>query len=135
MKKALLLLASAALLLVGCAKEKFTEPSDGGLTNVTISACIDGGVATKAFADGDGAGAYVNRCIMEIYFNDVLYTRLVQPVTPASEGSKAFATFANVPVVAGKEYQVLFWADCGGDELADKYYTTRTDTANKVSRL
>lgn len=122
MKKALLLLASAALLLVGCAKEKFAEPSDGGLTNVTISACIDGGVATRALADNDGKGANVNRCIMEIYFQDQLYKRM----EAAMSGTPATATFANVPVVAGKEYQILFWADCG-DELADKYYTTKTE--------
>lgn len=118
MKKTLLLLSTAALLLAGCAKEKFAEPSVGGLTNATFTASVDGGVATKAVADNDGNGAFVNRCIMEIYFQNELYKRLVESTT------SGVATFANVPVVAGKEYKILFWADCGGEELADKYYTT-----------
>ena len=118
MKKTLLLLSTAALLLAGCAKEKFAEPSVGGLTDATFTASVDGGVATKAVADNDGNGAYVNRCIMEIYFQNELYKRLVESTT------SGVATFANVPVVAGKEYKILFWADCGGEELADKYYTT-----------
>ena len=116
-----------ALLLVSCQKENFVGNLDGEMTKATFTACVDGGVATRASADNDGNGTKVNRCIMEIYFQDQFYTRLVQPVTPASGGTKAFATFSNVPVVAGKQYQILFWADCGGDNNADKYYTTKTE--------
>ena len=123
MKKTLLFLASAALLLVGCAKEQLSNDPDGGMTSVTFSASVDGGVATKAVADNDGNGTKVNRCIMEIYFQNQLYKRMVQPSV------NKVATFANVPVVAGKEYQILFWADCG-DGLEDKYYTTKTSTDN-----
>ena len=133
MKKTLLLLASAALLLVGCAKEKFAEPSDGGLTNVTFSASVDGGVATKAAADNDGKGTNVNRCIMEIYFQNQLYKRM----EAAMSGTPATATFSNVPVVAGKQYEILFWADhvdvvnTEAGLATDKYYTTKTTTDNK----
>ena len=123
MKKTLLLLASAALLLVGCAKEQLSNVVDGGMTSVTFSASVDGGVSTKAAADNDGKGINVNRCIMEIYFQDQLYKRM----EAAMSGTPATATFANVPVVAGKQYQVLFWADCGGDGQIDKYYTTKTE--------
>lgn len=130
MKKALLLLASAAMLLVGCAKEKFAEPNDGGLTSVTFSASVDGGVATKAAAYNDGNGAYVNRCIMEIYFQNQLYKRM----EAAMSETPATATFANVPVVAGKEYQILFWADCGGAEKSDLYYTTTSLKAVTVAK-
>ena len=132
MKKAILLLASAALLLVGCAKEKFAEPNDGGLTSVTFSARVDGGVATKASADLDGKGANVNRCIMEIYFQDQLYKRM----EAAMSGTPATATFSNVPVVAGKQYEILFWADnvdvVNTEEglAPDKYYTTKTEENN-----
>ena len=118
MKKYLLFFTSAALLLVGCAKEQLSNGVAGELTNVTFTANLDNGVATKASADNDGAGTNVNRCIMEIYYGDTFYKRLVQPV------SDKVATFANVPVVAGKQYTVLFWADCGGDNNADKYYMT-----------
>ena len=118
MKKYLLLFTSAALLLVGCAKEQLSNGVAGELTNVTFTANLDNGVVTKALADDDGAAAYVNRCIMEIYYGDTFYKRLVQPVT------NKVATFANVPVVAGKQYTVLFWADCGNENKTDKYYTT-----------
>ena len=124
MKKYLLFFTSAALLLVGCAKEQIVDLQEGELTNVTFTANVDNGATTKALADNDGKGASVNRCIMEIYYGDTFYKRLVQDVTPAAGEAKAYATFANVPVVAGKEYTVLFWADCGGDNNADKYYTT-----------
>ena len=132
MKKTLLLLSTAALLLAGCAKEKFAEPSVGGLTNATFTASVDGGVATKAVADNDGNGAFVNRCIMEIYFQNELYKRLVESTT------SGVATFANVPVVAGKEYKILFWADHVDnadtpDGLAeDKYYDTDSQSGLKA---
>lgn len=137
MKKTLLLLASAALLLVSCAKEQIVDLQEGGLTNVTFTANLDNGVATKAVADNDGNGTEVNRCIMEIYFGEQFYKRLVEPVTTTDQGKKV-ATFANVPVVAGKQYQVLFWADCGGAEKADLYYTTtnlKTVTVAKTAFL
>ena len=133
MKKTLLLLASAALLLVGCAKEQIVDLQEGGLTNVTFTANLDNGVATKASADNDGKGTYVNRCIMEIYFQNQLYKRM----EAAMSGTPATATFSNVPVVAGKEYQILFWADhvdvvnTEAGLATDKYYTTKTTTDNK----
>ena len=129
MKKYLLLFTSAALLLVGCAKEQLSNGVAGELTNVTFTANLDNGVVTKALADDDGAAANVNRCIMEIYYGDTFYKRLVQPV------NDKVATFANVPVVAGKQYTVLFWADCGGgtDNKDDHYYTTTSLKAVTVN--
>ena len=123
MKKTLLLLASVALLLVGCAKEKFAEPIDGGLTNVTFTASLDNSVATKAAVDGDGAAASVNRCIMEIYYGDELYARQYAKVTDKK------ATFT-AQMVSNRKYTVAFWADCVADTTTkaglatDKYYTT-----------
>ena len=133
MKKSLLILASAALLFAGCAKEQFAGQVEGGLTEVTFTANLGNGVATKADADNDGDGTNVNRCIMEIYFQDVLYKRM----EAAMSGTPATTTFANVPVVAGKEYQILFWADhvdvvnTEAGLATDKYYTTKTTTGNK----
>ena len=130
MKKYLLLFTSAALLLVGCAKEQIVDLQEGELTNVTFTANVDNGATTKALADNDGKGASVNRCIMEIYYGDTFYKRLVQPV------SDKVATFANVPVVAGKQYTVLFWADCGEgtDNKDDHYYTTTSLKAVTVKK-
>ena len=126
MKKTLLLLASAALLLVGCAKEQVTNgvgQKEGGLQEVTFTANLDSGVATKAAVDGDGAAASVNRCIMEIYYGDDLYTRQIAKVSDKQ------ATFsAQVP--SNRTYTVAFWADKVDDATTDtglatdKYYTT-----------
>ena len=132
MKKTLLLLASAALLLVGCAKEKFAEPNDGGLTSVTFSASVDGGVATKASADLDGKGANVNRCIMEIYYGDELFTRMYSSVD--SDKKANFVT----QLVSNRTYTVAFWADhveqtTDAGLQVDNYYDTRTNGLKAVA--
>ena len=124
MKKTLLLLASAALFLVGCAKEQIVDQRDGGMTQVTFTANLDNGVATKAVADGDGAAANVNRCIMEIYYGNELFARQYAPV-----GSDKKASFTT-QIVSNRTYKVAFWADMVDDATTDaglatdKYYTT-----------
>ena len=115
MKKTLLLLASAAMLIVGCAKEKLgPDAGTGEMVTANFTAQMQGMPQTKSVTDGEGS--YANRCVMEIYYKGVLYTRDVKPI----EGMKA--TFAP-QLVSNRTYDVLFWADCGED-LADKYYTT-----------
>ena len=125
MKKTLLLIASAALLLAGCAKEQIgVGQIEGGLVNATFTASLDNSVATKAAVDGDGNAAAVNRCIMEIYYGDELFTRQYAPV-----GSDKKATFT-AQVVSNRTYKVAFWADMVDDATTDaglatdKYYTT-----------
>ena len=126
MKKLFLFLASAALLLAGCAKEQIVGPREGGMTKVTFTANLDNGVVTKAADDGDGAASSVNRCIMEIYYGDDLYTRQYAPVSDKQ------ATFT-AQVVSNRTYTVAFWADKVDDATtpeglaADKYYTTDTE--------
>ena len=123
MKKTLLLLASMALLLVGCQKENFVEQQDGKLVDATFTASLESGVATRAAVDGDGAAASVNRCIMEIYYGDELFARQIKKVTNKQ------ATFT-VQVVSNRKYTVAFWADKVDDasteagRAIDKYYTT-----------
>jgi len=115
MKKTLLLLASAAMLLVGCAKEKLgPDAGSGEMVTANFTAQMQGMPQTKSVSDG--AGAKANRCVMEIYYKGVLYTRDVQSI----EGMKATFT---PRLVSNRTYDVLFWADCG-EGLADKYYTT-----------
>jgi len=115
MKKTLLLLASAAMLLVGCAKEKLgPDAGSGEMVTANFTAQMQGMPQTKSVTDG--AGAKANRCVMEIYYKGVLYTRDVQSI----EGMKATFT---PRLVSNRTYDVLFWADCG-EGLADKYYTT-----------
>ena len=115
MKKTLLLIVSAALLLAGCAKEKFSpDAGSGEMVTANFTAKMQGVCQTKSVTDGEGSNA--NRCVMEIYYKGELYTRDVQSVS----GMKATFT---PRLVSNRTYDVLFWADCG-DGLADKYYNT-----------
>ena len=131
MKKTLLLLASAALLLVGCAKEQLSNGVDGGMTQVTFTANLDNNVATKALADGDGNAASVNRCIMEIYYGDELFTRMYSVVN--SQKKASFVT----QLVSNRTYTVAFWADHveqtteAGLQI-DNYYDTRSANGLKA---
>ena len=119
MKKTLLLLASAALLLVGCAKEQIDKDvtGDGEMANVTISAQVQGEEMTKAAIDGDGKGIHANRCIMVLYYADKVYGRYETTVN----GYKA--TF-DVKVPAKRTYKAVFWADCAAEDGGDLYYNT-----------
>lgn len=118
MKKTLLLLASAAMLLVGCAKEKLgPDAGSGEMVTANFTAQMQGMPQTKSVTDGEGTKA--NRCVMEIYYKGVLYTRDVQPI------SSMKATFTP-RLVSNRTYDVLFWADCGKG-LADKYYKTNAE--------
>lgn len=127
MKKTLILLASAALLLVGCAKEQVTNgvgQKEGELQEVTFTANLESGVTTKAAVDGDGAAANVNRCIMEIYYDGERYTRQYAPVDTDKK-----ATFT-VQVPSNRTYKVAFWADKVDnttDLATDKYYITNAE--------
>ena len=118
MKKTLLLLASAAMLLVGCAKEKLgPDAGSGEMVTANFTAQMQGMPQTKSVTDGEGTKA--NRCVMEIYYKGVLYTRDVQPI------SSMKATFTP-RLVSNRTYDVLFWAD-RGEGLADKYYKTNAE--------
>ena len=119
MKKTLLLLASAALLLVGCAKEKLgPDAGSGEMVTANFTAQMQGMPQTKSVTDGEGTKA--TRCVMEIYYQGVLYTRDVKLI------SEMKATFTP-KLVSNRTYDVLFWADCGGENLADKYYKTNAE--------
>jgi len=124
MKRLLLIIASSVVLLTGCTKENVTlSNNEGELQSVTFTTALENGVTTKAVADGDGAAAKVNRCIMEVYYADTLYTRMYAKVT---DKKASFTT----QMVSNRTYTVAFWADCVDDPnsesglLADKYYTT-----------
>ena len=118
MKKTLLLLASAAMLLVGCAKEKFSpEAGDAEMVNMTVSALVQGEELTRAAVDEDGKGVNANRCIMVLYYGDQVYGRYEAPVS----GYKA--TF-DVKVPAKRKYNAVFWADCAAEDGGDLYYNT-----------
>ncbi len=121
MKKVFFLLASAALLIVGCNKEQMSNGTDGGMITATFTANLESGVATRAVADGDGMGEDATRCIMELYYGDELYYRAVEAV------NDMVANFTNVPLVSNRKYDVLFWADAG-----EEYYDASSLKAVKM---
>ena len=111
MKKTLLLLASAALLLVGCAKEQ-VEPGvagDGDMVEVDITAGT--AVLTKAVIDEDGAAANVTRWIMEVRdASGAVYAYKVG----TEEAGTLQHTF-NIKLFKNQQYTFAFWADNGGE--------------------
>ena len=128
----------AVLALVGCQKEQFqTGELSGEPQEVTFSVGLPStGLATKAALDNDGNGAFANRCIMEIYWNDQLYKRAVQTLSAQGEGGKRTAKFT-LTVPTDRTYKVAFWADCAtaddsAEGFTDKYYTT-TDGLTAVA--
>jgi len=123
----MILFASAAMLFAGCAKEKFSiAECDGVLTDVTFSAVMQS-AGSKAVADNDGMAANVNRCILEVYYGDDLFTRMYAPVN-----SQKKASFT-LQLVSNRTYKLAFWADCVDDPsgevgiATDKYYTTNAE--------
>jgi len=105
MKRIYVFLAAAALILTGCAKElQGPKGLDGEMEEVTFTASLPTEMATKASFDNDGNGASVNRCIMEIYYEDDLFTRMYAPI---NEMKASFTT----NVVSNRTYTVAFWAD------------------------
>ena len=111
MRKILLLLASAVLLLVGCAKEQVGSGSavEGDMVDVNITA----GTAqlTKAVIDNDGNAACVTRWIMEVRdASGAVYAR--------KEGSENAGTLQhtfNIKLFKNQQYTFAFWADNGGE--------------------
>lgn len=115
MKKALLLLASAALLFVGCAKEQM-KGSEAETVNVTVSAGLDG-QTTKAVIDGDGKADSLNHWVIEVrdtLQKDVVYYWFQK----AGEKGVTTQTF-ELTLVKGHTYDIAFWADKDGCYNAD----------------
>lgn len=121
MKKALLLLASVALLLVGCQKEQFSEKAVGeGTENVTFTVGVTP-TATRAVADGDGAAAYINHWIMQVLDSDGEVYNYQEKDATAGTLTQTFS----VPLIKGQTYQVLFWADTKGNYVVTDLRTVK----------
>ena len=120
MKKAFLLIASAAILFAGCKKEQ-PLASDGETTVVTVCAGLEG-AATKAADDLDGNAAKVNHWVFEVLdANGKLFYREVS--TPEA-GTKS-QTY-NISLIKNQDYDLLFWAD-----NSEGFY--KTDNLKEVS--
>lgn len=120
MKKALFILTIiAAAILCGCSK--FPTAPEESPASISINVSMDEGL-TKATADGDGAAANVNRCILQIWNGDELYKTIVRT---APAGTREYS-FKGVALNPEETYDFLFWADCGTADGADLYYSTES---------
>ncbi len=131
MKKALLLLASAALLIVGCNKELVQSSPEGTETvEVSFSAALDNTERlTRAVADNDGNAAKVNHWVMEV--RDAHDDLFIRQEKDADEGvleqTFSFKLFKN------QTYSIQFWADTKGAYVTEDL--TAISTVGSVANV
>lgn len=137
MKKTLLLLASAALLFAGCAKELESPDVGGDTVEVSFTAAVPN-QATKATIDNDGAAAKVNHWLMVIFDKDGnIFGKDERDNVTAGTLTQ---TFGPIRLVKNQTYQVVFWADTKGEYTIttgdSKTFTVKpaANTASKDSR-
>lgn len=107
MKKVLLLLASAALLIVSCNKEQTAENVAGdGLQTVSFTVGVES-IATRAVDDNDGKAVNINQWVIQVMDSD---GGVYHHKAESGELGNTTHTF-NVPLVKGQTYNILFWAD------------------------
>ena len=119
--KKILVFASAVLLgMTACQKTESLDAASGD-TQITVKASFPAQMAETRAA---GDGTTVDRCIMQIYLDGELYgERQVAAVENLS------ATFS-ARLIAGKTFDLVFWADKSGADInSDLHYNT-ADLAN-----
>ena len=122
MNKNLLLgmLAGATFIFTGCQDEAILATTDGE-SQVTFTAEIPQGIATRAFADGTSA-TQLTYAVYETGTN----TKLIDG-TATFSGLK---TTVNLRLVNGKTYDILFWAQDPDATCYDFDFTTQTVTVD-----
>lgn len=122
MKKYFSLVAGFILLVfTACQSDELANGGRNGEVAASFSVQLpDDGSAVVTRATGDGTT--VNRCIMEIYLNDELYSREVGAISGLT------AQF-DVRLVTSQTYKFVFWADhvssTEGDAIkTDLHYAT-----------
>ena len=120
MKKLFLLTTVLLFGMTACQKTEMSDATSGN-TQITVKASFPAQMAETRAA---GDGTTVDRCIMQIYLDGELYgERQVAAVENLS------ATFS-VRLVAGKTFDLVFWADKSGADInSDLHYNT-ADLAN-----
>lgn len=108
MKKCFLLMAGIILLaFTACQSDELANGGRNGEVAVSFSVQLPGNgndVVTRAATAGDGTS--VNRCIMEIYLNDELYSRQIGTIQP-----DGLTAGFDVRLVTSQTYKFVFWAD------------------------
>lgn len=115
MKKLLLLTAITLFGMTACQKAESPEITSDEV-QITVETSLPGQLdQTRAVGDG----TTVDRCIMQIYLDGELY------------GERQVATVSNLKatfsarMIAGKTYELVFWADKQGtDKNTDLHYNT-----------
>lgn len=128
MKKLFFIAAGLILALTACQKDETTGPDSGTVSSSFTVTIPSNGVQTRSVAEDFGKGTLVNRCILEIYRGDALYSRIEKGVTDGA------VTFDDLRLVASQTYDFVFWADCAeGNEtngFEDKTYVTENGLTN-----
>ena len=108
MKKCFLLMAGIILLaFTACQSDELANGGRNGEVAVSFSVQLPGNgndAVTRAATAGDGTS--VNRCIMEIYLNDELYSRQIGTIQP-----DGLTAGFDVRLVTSQTYKFVFWAD------------------------
>lgn len=115
MKKLLFIAALISLGMTACQKAESPEITSDEV-QITVETSLPGQLdQTRAVGDG----TTVDRCIMQIYLDGELY------------GERQVATVSNLKatfsarMIAGKTYELVFWADKQGtDKNTDLHYNT-----------
>ena len=120
MKRLFLVAAVAMLGMTACQKSESFDAVSGDV-DITVSTSLPAQMAETRAA---GDGTTVDRCIMQIYLDGELYgERQVAAVENLS------ATFS-ARLIAGKTFDLVFWADKSGADInSDLHYNT-ADLAN-----
>lgn len=122
------LAAIVSLVFAACSEEVLSDSQSEEMVDVVYTINTQSQANTRATHDGDGAAANVNRFICEVWHvgeNNALtlYKRVAQAPTQGTT-----KTTFNLHLVASQSYEVLFWADHAGENFADLYYTTNTES-------
>ena len=108
MKKCFLLMAGIILLVfAACQSDELANGGRNGEVAASFSVQLPGNgndAVTRAVTAGDGTS--VNRCIMEIYLNDELYSRQIGTIQP-----DGLTAGFDVRLVTSQTYKFVFWAD------------------------
>lgn len=108
MKKCFLLMAGIILLaFTACQSDELANGGRNGEVATSFSVQLPGNgnnAVTRAATAGDGTS--VNRCIMEIYLNDELYSRQIGAIQ-----SDGLTAGFDVRLVTSQTYKFVFWAD------------------------
>ena len=108
MKKCFLLMAGIILLVfAACQSDELANGGRNGEVAASFSVQLPGNgndAVTRAATAGDGTSG--DRCIMEIYLNDELYSRQIGAIQ-----SDGLTAGFDVRLVTSQTYKFVFWAD------------------------